>query len=366
MVFTLGNISFIRPLRKTQLNLFIGGGWGSFRSVAKYNDQRLYIGGDYYLDHYLGNGTPNPNLGKDVRETYDGRHWIVPFGFGVKHNLGRLFDIGADYRQTYLRSDNIDVYNTAIWQNRWFDQYALITVYAALKLGNIDPRHVDWINPVEDIYKRLDSVETKMDFCMHDSDADGVSDCFDVDNHTLANCKVYGNGKAVDTDCDGVPDCVDPQPTGICGCEHYKDGIMVDEDDDNVPDCIDRCMGTPKSAAVDAKGCEIPTKCCGCEDVVFPSLYFDANKCNIKPEYQVVLSLIADKMKMCPDLKLSICASKVVEKNKSMVVNTCRCDMIKEVLKKYGIAEQRIVCLGPDQCKSSDPNKVEFKVTKKP
>lgn len=367
MVFTLGNISFLRPLRKTQMNFFLGAGVGNFKSRATFNDQRLYVGGDYYLTHYLGVGTPNPNLGKDVEETYDGRHMIVPFGFGVKHNLGRYFDIGADWRQTYLRSDDIDVYNTPIQANRWMDQYGMFNIYGAWKLGSKSAQHYDWLSPIESVYEKIIELDERVDSLSMDSDGDGVSDFFDVDDSTEKDCNVYGNGRAVDSDGDGIPDCKDKEAFSDKGCEVDAEGVMIDTDGDNVPDCRDLEINSPIGATTDAQGRTIASNCCNCEDMTFPAMYFDLNKCNIKPEYSVVLTLIADKMKQCPDKKLTICGAtggkeKMYSGKKGDVVGACRVDNIINVLvSQYGMSRDRIVVDG--SCKSKDPNKVEFKFT---
>lgn len=368
MVFTLGNISFLRPLRKTQMNFFLGAGWGSFRSTARFNDQRLYVGGDYYLTHYLGNGTPNPNLNKDVVETYDGRHFIVPFGFGFKHNLGRYFDIGLEYRQTYLRSDDIDVYNTPISANRWMDQYGMTSVYGAWKLGNKSAQHYDWLSPIESVYEKVQELDRRVDTLYTDSDGDGVSDFFDVDDSTEKDCMVYGNGKAVDTDGDGVPDCRDQEPASDKDAIVDANGKMLDSDGDGVPDHRDKEPNSPVGAQVAVNGVTIQNNCCNCDDMTFPSMYFDANKCNIKPEYSVVLTLIADKMKQCPDKKLTICGStgngkeKMYSGKKGDVTGGCRVDNIINILvSQYGMSRDRIVV--DNTCKSSDPNKIDFKFT---
>src|SRR5690606_39465660 len=63
-------ISFLRPLRKTQLYFFGGIGQGAYRSTATFTDMRLFTG-DYYLTSYFGQGTPNPNFGLEVEEKYE-------------------------------------------------------------------------------------------------------------------------------------------------------------------------------------------------------------------------------------------------------------------------------------------------------
>lgn len=362
MVFTLGNISFLRPLRKTQLNLFIGGGWGSFRSVANYIDQRLYVGGDYYLDHYLGKGTPNPNLHKQVQETYDGRHWIVPFGFGVKHNLGRYFDIGMEYRQTYLRNDDIDVYNTEIWQNRWFDQYGMLNIYGAWKLGNKNTQHYDWLSPVESIYDKVTEIERTVDSLSTDKDGDGVADFWDDEANTPDSCHVYGNGVSVDTDGDSVPDCRDKEMFSDPGAVVDENGKMLDSDGDGVPDYRDLEPNSPTNAMIDAKGRTIKSNCCNCEDMTFPAISFDGGKCNLRPEASIALTMILDKMKQCPDKKLVVCANQKDGKKAGGKVDAaanCRTEGIINYLVRAGISRDRIVV--DQNCASGDANKIEFK-----
>jgi len=276
MVFTLGNISFLRPLRKTQLDLFIGGGWGPYHSVAKSTDQRRN----------------NPNVGKDVEDSWDGRHWNVPFALGIKHNLGKNFGVGLDYRQTYVRPDDIDVFNENIWADRWFDQYSILTVYGAWKFGSKSNQHYDWLSPIESIYEKVNPLDQRVDTLYSDIDGDGVSDFFDVDDSTEQGVNVYGND---------IADYKDKEPFSEKGVEVDAEGRMIDADGDNIPNVMDLEPNSPIGAMVDARGRSIVNNCGNCEDMTFPSLYFETNKCQIKPEFQVVMMMIADKMKQCPE-----------------------------------------------------------------
>ena len=365
LVATLGNISFLRPLRKTQLNLFVGIGWGSFRSEAMFNDQRLYLG-DYYLSSYLGRGTANPNLGKDVVETGETRNLIIPFGLGIKHNLGRNFDIGLDYRQTYLRNDDIDLYNTQIQQNRFFDMYSMLNVYGAWKLGNKNEQHYDWLSPVASIYDKIAAVENLLDTLSSDVDGDGVSDFFDVDDSTEAGVMVYGNGTPVDSDGDGVPDYLDKDKFTPSGVAIDENGVAVDSDGDGIPDGIDLDPNSPLNALIDAKGRRIKN-CCNCDDVSFPGLYFANGSCTIRPEYEMAIAIILDKLKQCPNQKLVICGMENSEKGKKYSgkskysASACRTEAIVEALVEKGISRDRLVV--DNTCSSPNPNKVEFKLS---
>lgn len=342
--FTLGNISFLRPLRRTQMYLLAGAGQGWFRSTAEFVDMRLFTG-DYYLTHYFGQGSPNPNLGQEVTEEWEGRRLILPFGVGFKHYINKNFDIGIEARTTYVRSDDIDVYNTQIWQNRFLDMYSNLNLTLAYKFGNKNPQHYDWLNPVESIYDRMATLETKVDDLTLDDDNDGVSNYFDKEPDTPEDCDVYGSGKAVDSDGDGIPDCRDKEPFSPRGAEVDEDGVAIDSDGDGVPDIIDREPNTPPGAQVDIHGVQI-IQCCSCEDVVFPSVFFSTNADGtLRPEYHSVLFQIAERMKTCPDKKLIISGFGEGRSSKyNRTVNTRRIDAIaKHLNEKYGISRDRIV-----------------------
>ena len=371
MVFTLGNISFIRPLRKTQMYLFAGVGQGSFKSESEFIDQRLFIGGNYELDHYYGNGTPNPNLGQASKETYQGRHAIIPMGLGFQHNLGRHFDMGLEYKYNYTRNDDIDVYNTPIWENRWWDSYTNVRLSLEYKFGNKNEQHYDWLSPVESIYDRIQNVENKMDSLTGDIDGDHVSDYWDVDNTTPDTCMVYGNGLAVDTDRDGIPDCQDLEISDT-DCEVDENGKMLDDDADGVPNCRDREPNSISNAQVDANGVEIKSSdCCDCEDINLPSVHFDSDKTNIKPEYYASLYELAQKMKQCPDVKVNVVGH--ADKNNSTKYNerlsaNRSSAIIDYMVNQYGISRGRFSAssMGEAAAGSNDyeSRKVEFKAIK--
>lgn len=346
MHITLGNISFLRPLRKTQMYFLLGVGQGSFRSTSTFIDNRLFEG-DYYLTSYFGQGSPNPNLGERVEEEWEGRRLIMPFGFGAKHYINKHFDVGLEYRMTYVRSDDIDVYNTQIWQNRFLDMYSNLNVTFAWKFGfgNKNPQHYDWLSPVESIYDRITGVEQKVDDLTGDDDNDGVSNYFDKEADTPEDCEVYGSGKAVDSDGDGVPDCRDDEPFTPRGAEVDERGVAIDSDGDGVPDHIDREPNTPAGALVDRNGVQI-LQYYSCDDITFPSVYFStANDGTLSPQYHAVLFQIAERMKTCPDKKLVISGFGDKKSSKyNRTINTRRIDAVaKHLNEKYGISRDRII-----------------------
>ncbi|MBC7425697.1 MAG: outer membrane beta-barrel protein [Bacteroidia bacterium] len=356
MMITLGNISFIRPLRRTQMYMFLGLGQGNFNSRATFTDQRLFLG-DYYLTSYFGTGAPNPNLGKDVEERYQGRHFIVPVGLGLKHSFGRRIDVGLEYRYTYLRSDDIDVYNTHIFQNRNFDAYSNIRLSVGFKFGNKNAQHYDWLSPVESVYDKITVIDNKVDSLTSDKDGDRVSDYWDRDNNTPDSTKVYGDGTAVDSDGDGVPDKLDKERFTPNGVPVDADGVGIDSDGDGVPDALDRELNSAPGALVDRNGVEIKS-CCNCDGVVFPSIPALKN-CKIGAQQESLLYQIADKMKQCPDKKLVITGPAGKSSKYNGASNTRCIDAIAKYLnEKYGISRDRIVI----EYVGGKPGEIELKL----
>ncbi len=341
MHFTLGNISFLRPLRKTQMYFFAGIGQASFKSEATFIDQRLFTG-DYYLTSYFGQGTLNPNLGQSVTDNYEAKHTIVPAGIGFKHYLSRRFDLGLEYRHTWLRSDDIDVYNTAIFQNRWFDSYGFLRASIGYKFGSKNPQHYDWLSPVESIYDQMADVKKKTDCLGVDDDKDHVSNCFDQENNTPDSCMVYGNGMAVDSDMDGVPDCQDQEPFTDKGATvDPATGKAIDSDGDNVPDHRDRELNSSPGALVDHNGVEIKL-CCNCDNVMFAPITI-SNNCLTK-EVKAQLYQVVDKMKQCPDKKLIMNGPAGKSSKYNAAANTrCMDEIIKFLTEKFGISRDRII-----------------------
>lgn len=325
---TLGNISFLRPLRKWQIFFFTGFGviWsdvkGQYETTADAEDAFDFWGTDYFTPEYDGNG----NFTNAI-SNYKGNNFTVPFGFGFKRNVGKMLDVGVEYKNHYTRSDNIDGFSFPVWRNRVFDFYGLLSLQASIKLGGKDgiDDHYDWLNPVESIYTTLDSLEEikeKVDLLLLDTDEDGVADYFDKEPDTDKDAWVWGSGEAADIDMDGIPDYKDAEPYSERGAIVDADGIMVDADNDGVPDYRDEDTKTQAGALVNPRtgsAVRVGGACCDCDDVILPSIVFDNGSSRINPEFYGVLYNVAEKMKACPDLKVMAAGYAVRSKSGSQL-----------------------------------------------
>ena len=320
-VYTLGNLSFIRPLREVQMFTFFGVGaiWsdatGTFEDVAN-------------ADTY-----------------YKGRNLTIPFGMGLKRNFGEWLDLGLEWRTQWVRSDDLDGFNFPVTANRFSDFYTIVGLQASIKLGaKGQDKHYDWLNPMETIYADLDTlieVTNKLKILLEDADGDGVNDF--TDSEADSECdKVWPNGKAMDSDGDGVNDCKDLQPFSI-STEVDENGVTLDTDGDGVPNGIDEEPNTAADALVNVRGqaVEMGNACCDCDKVTLPTVMFDNSSSKISPSSYGVLYTIAEKMKSCPGLNVSAIgytASKSGEQLAYKRVNS----IVDHLEANYGIERSRI------------------------
>lgn len=320
-VYTLGNISFIRPLREVQMFAFFGVGaiWsdatGTFEDLAN-------------ADTY-----------------YKGRNLTIPFGMGLKRNFGEWLDLGLEWRTHWVRSDDLDAFNFPLTANRFSDFYTVVGLQASIKLGaKGQDKHYDWLNPMETIYADLDTlkeVTNKLKILLEDADGDGVNDF--TDSEAESECdKVWPNGKVMDSDGDGVNDCKDLQPFSI-STEVDENGVALDTDGDGVPNGIDEEPNTAADALVNVRGqaVEMGNACCDCDKVTLPTVMFDNSSSKISPSSYGVLYTIAEKMKSCPGLNVSAIgytASKSGEQLAYKRVNS----IVDHLEANYGIERSRI------------------------
>jgi len=356
-VYTLGNLSFIRPLREVQMFTFFGVGaiWsdatGTFEGEWA---RRAYSDwGSEYLQAFDANGNElsqtefdaNSNTLANAETYYKERNLTIPFGIGLKRNFGEWLDLGLEWRTQWVRSDNLDGFNFPVTANRFSDFYTIVGLQASIKLGaKGQDKHYDWLNPMETIYADLDTlieVTNKLKILLEDADGDGVNDF--TDSEAESECdKVWPNGKVMDSDGDGVNDCKDLQPFSI-STEVDENGVALDTDGDGVPNGIDEEPNTAADALVNVRGqaVEMGNACCDCDKVTLPTVMFDNSSSKISPSSYGVLYTIAEKMKSCPGLDVSAIgytASKSGEQLAYKRVNS----IVDHLEANYGIERSRI------------------------
>jgi outer membrane protein OmpA-like peptidoglycan-associated protein len=158
--------------------------------------------------------------------------------------------------------------------------------------------------------------------CPLDRDGDGVPDYKDDCPDQPGLAKFNG---CPDTDGDGIPDHLDDCPT-IPGLAKFNG--CPDTDGDGVPDHLDKCPDTPKGCPVDADGCPLDSdgdgvidcedKCpnepgskenFGCpdwQDVVIPTIYFDLDKADLRPEGKAELDKLVQTLSASKEFNIVV------------------------------------------------------------
>ena len=233
---------------------------------------------------------------------------VVPVGVGIKFKLSKLIDLGLENSWHFTFTDQLDGFQYVHINNKKRDDfYSMTGVTLTFKLGTRkrDKEHIEWRNPIENVFSRLDKVEKRVDNLYKDDDGDGVSNVFDKDPNTPEGVKVYGDGTSVDSDNDGVPDYKDVEPFSDPGAKVDENGKSIDSDGDGVPDTRDLEPNTPKGNLVNFQGISLDNKYANKDSIrgnghggfFFPSVYFEFNLANIDRRYESELQSIAKTLR---------------------------------------------------------------------
>lgn len=152
-------------------------------------------------------------------------------GAGLKYKISNRVDIEGRLMYIITGDDEFDgggdQYSAVNRiSSHTTDNFFNATLGLTVNLGK-NANHIMWVDPLKDIYNKIDELETKVDniqLCKSgDADNDGVCDDWDRQLDTPAGARVDGSGVALDVDMDGVIDLYDkcvtvPGPVENNGC----------------------------------------------------------------------------------------------------------------------------------------------------
>lgn len=160
--------------------------------------------------------------------------FVYDLGLGLKYKLTSIadlelralytftgdeeFDGGGDERMPTGSGSEYTRYN--LINDSYADNMLNVSLGLSFKLGKHD-EHLQWIDPMQDIYSRTDALMLKnsdaavMVCTKGDLDNDAVCDDWDRELNTPAGARVDGAGRALDMDLDGVIDLYDKCPTQV-------------------------------------------------------------------------------------------------------------------------------------------------------
>jgi len=293
-------------------------------------------------------------------------------GVGVQFHVAKFMSIGLEERVIFTGSDLLDGYR---WQQdehngftRDMDNISYTSINLNFHIGKNRTEPMYWLNPMYHSYRKLGDVDPKknLDDILKDDDGDGVINALDKEPDTKKDCPVDTHGVALDSDKDGIIDCLDKEPFSAPGYPIDSNGVAI------IPPnpCCDTTgngdnLGTGKRKGSGGGNYD-------CAKIELPSAVFDNDKYYLDPQYYGNLHQIAERMQMCPDMKVVVTGydeSRNDQKyNEQLAWNRANA-AVDYMVEKYGISRDRFIVKyqGGKKAAEGTPyekkmkNKVEFR-----
>jgi len=371
-VFTVGNLRYHKERTKVVFNFFAT--MGGFMYQTWYD--HLDANGDPYDYRSIPDINTNPDVSKaeviQALETMRNGVYETPadghpnsknptilnnysfrptggVGMGMSFRLSRVVNLDLQARMMFTKDDLMDGVrweepagnNTvAIPASQGggqapvsrgltgnYDSYTNTTLGLTFKLvGKNKTESTTLLNPLHYSYQKIaeNDPEKAIEELLKDDDDDGVPNRMDEEPDTPEGAPVNPKGIALDSDKDGVIDLYDEEPFSVPGLPVTEKGVAI------VP--------------IVEEACQV----CDCENVVLPSIHFDKDKYNIRPEFYAHLHSVAAKLNVCPDLRVR--ATGMTDKDDSNKYNEqLSWNRVNEVIEflteNYGIDRTRFIVL---------------------
>lgn len=385
-VFTVGNLRYHKERAKVVFNFFATIGGMMYQTWYDHLDDN----GDPYDYRSIPDINKNPDISKGdviqalesmrngVYETPADGHPdsknptifnnysfrpVGGVGMGMTFRLNRIMNLDLQARMMFSKDDLMDgmkyeeptgneLVNLPAREGGGqaqpsrgltgnYDTYANTTLGLTFKLvGKNKTESTTLLNPLHYSYQKIaeNDPEKAIEELLKDDDNDGVPNRLDEEADTPEGAPVNPKGIALDSDKDGIIDLYDEEPFSAPGLPVNEKGVAI------IPVVEDVCQA------------------CDCDDVVLPSIHFDKDKYNIKPEFYAHLHSVAAKLNLCPDLRIR--ATGMTDKDDSDKYNEqLSWNRVNEVIdflnENYGIDRSRFIFLYDGESNASGTSTFE-------
>jgi OmpA-OmpF porin, OOP family len=327
-------------------------------------------------------------------------------GIGVQFHISKWVTLGIEERVIFTQA-HVDGYR---WQQdehpalvSHYDNISYTSINVNIHLGGkkrTEPLY--WLNPVYHTYRKLGEVDPQslMEQMFKDDDDDGVPNYLDREPNTKKGCPVDAHGVALDSDHDGIIDCLDKEPFSPPGYPIDSNGVAIippnpccdttgrawlRENMNNPVGGVNGTNGANGQPGVNGQNGEnVENGGLGgagkrkgnagydCSKIELPAVMFDQDKYYLDPQYYGNLHQVAERMQMCPDMKLVVTGydeSRNDQKyNEQLGWNRANA-AVDYLVEKYGISRDRFIIKyqGGKKAAEGTPfekklkNKVEFR-----
>ncbi|MDZ4667154.1 MAG: OmpA family protein [bacterium] len=222
----IDNAYFQTKVSNVNLQLIFNLGSVDYRQSFPRNN--FYFGVGASLQN-LNGSRDNPDTPSIVTRTINESMLAFPFTVGFKRKVSKNIDIGFELSYYFGSNDNLDLITAGKSSdgNGYFNVNVVYNLTTKSK-----PKHMDWSNPIDKIYRDLQDAKDEAASMKIDTDQDGIPDFLDQEPNTKSGYKVDNKGVTLDSDEDGIPDSIDPDPYGFSKSLgiYFPSGIGVGSD----------------------------------------------------------------------------------------------------------------------------------------
>lgn len=390
-MLNLGNVLFHKERSKVSVSLFAGVGmhmWRCLEDMLNSNGQ-IYdftsVLNDYNTEKFVNHATTaqiDKVVGNDLSHLLSGQYTVssvlatkgswqfahyyltpdITAGLQIDFHVTKWVTLGLSERFIFNNNSGLDGVQ---WQDDshpgfapHYDHYFQTMLHLNFNIGKNAVEPLWWLNPLDFTYKRLndvnpDEIAKKM---FKDTDEDGVPDYLDKEPNTKKGCPVDVHGVILDSDKDGIPDCEDKEPFSPPGYPIDQNGVAIIPPN---PCCDNDTSGGaengPGANGVNGTGGSKGNKKGGhggngpqydCSRMEMPGVFFDEDKYYIDPAYYSALHQVAEKLQMCPDVKMVVTGtdeSKNDQKYNEQLAYNRATSVVDYLVEKYGISRDRFI-----------------------
>lgn len=392
-IINVGNLLFHRERTKWNIYAFVGA--SGLMTQTRYDaldaNGQVYDFSEIQDIWVKGKSSPYVNANKDVRksvlnqlknqldgtyETYTDNDKNLPgikfwsfipafnVGGGISFRPAKFMSISLEQRVTLTGNDLLDGYR---WQQdehngftRDYDNISYTSINLGFHIGSknrTEPLY--WLNPMDYTYKKLSDVDPDKiaDDLNKDDDGDGVPNRLDKEPNSKKDCPVDVKGVALDSDKDGIADCDDKEPYSPPGYPIDQFGVAQVPP----PACCDEMGKNAGGGGAGRGGYD-------CSKMELPSIYFEDDKYYLDPNNEGTLHTIAERLQMCPDVRLVITGkdeSKNDRKYNEQLAYNRSYSVVDYLAEKYGVSRDRFIVKYEGGAKANNASPLEKKRSRK-
>lgn len=295
---------------------------------------------------------------------------IFGIGGGFTIRLAKWIYLDIETRQMFTNDDLMDGVQ---WQEpsgisstnskgltRGADSYNQTTVGLTFNLiGKKTAEPLTMMNPMHYSYAKVGESDPEAIIAdlLKDNDGDGVPNKMDQEEDTQEGAPVDPKGIALDSDKDGIIDFNDDEPFSPPGFPVDDRGVATGTEaqlQERVENIVNNMVknsttnngGNSSSTSGNGGLFNGGSSSCNAMSVELPSVHFDKDKYNIKPEFYAHLYEVAQRLLVCPGAK--VLATGMADKDDNSKYNEQlsynRVDAVIDYLTTtYGIDRERFV-----------------------